>query len=331
MYVSVLDNSLRDKNIFIYDTVLKNGQGIVNGSLVDASIVASHILGSNKFYDTFSDAISKSHNVKQEAGTKTELKCFHSRFNEFLSGRFVVTFDDFVNGNVYASVNHDGPKRFLFFNHYLFLALETYTNEPGLHTKHYQQRRIKLAVIFLAIKLVQGVSHWLHAWMRANHFYTFENEAYTGKVSPPIQTDKYQFGNLEIHVESVLFGGYATLIEPPHPFIFQHTIRMGISSVQLTEFTEGRIIHRRLQINSDLISSTSLGLNDCRTPCITFGPTTEYCPGRPVPTCVVAKVPISSTESTTTSGRKVIANAFLQFHYFYCFSYEMYPYCILFP
>ena len=309
-YDSLLEESINTPSFFMHHKVLLNGKGRINHCLLDAAKLASHILLSEKYISVLLESVSMSYKFERAADIESEITEITPIVHRFLQGRFILSVDDFLNSNAYAIIYRDGPKRFIYLNRFLVMALDSFTDErhPSI-TESESYRRGKLAVIFLAIKLVHEVSHWVHTWMRGTQFYA-RNEEFTNTVTPEILDKGFIFSDLGNHIESRLFGAYTTVIEPEHPLIPSHFVRFGIIGLQLAEFSEKKMIYYRLTFDVDVTKINISSADLSKGPdCLKFGIFIVSVRSKSVPASVAQRAPPDQAESSRRSDRQLKVSA----------------------
>lgn len=298
---NLVDAAMRGASCFVYDAILRNGNGIIHSALIDAADVASNILRSRKFSAAFLDCYSACY--KLDNPTTSEFDELHQQINTFLSGKFFVSTDDFLGAKAHALIYRAGPKRGIYLNRLLTLSLDTYTTQKGISSEE-GDLRLKKAIAFLVIKLVHEVAHWLNTWMQSDLFYNCDTEEFTNKTSPSLMKFGFKFADFGNIVESTIFDGYADLVVAPHRFIGGLTSRSSITEVHFYVFSEGKQTTYRYIPHTGPFTLANIGLGvvseDSR---ITLGGRMVVAPKR-APDSVATKV-TEEKEGSRKSKRMV--------------------------
>lgn len=252
--------NLESMNFFVFDRQCRGTSGQINQSLFDASILASNILASNIFAAGFLAALCSAWQISSPK--LVEIRAMKHVLRALSEKKFFVTMDNYANSNSHMHIFRAGPKRFIFVNKFLLSGLDEHTDGPAADNNQAVSRR-RLAVSFLAVKLVHEASHWLHSILRANHFYCAEKENCKYTISPPAKMGAYRLTDFGGAVEAFTVGGIFQLIAPPHPFMAGYAIRMGIGEVRVAQHADNKTTWHTLHTTGPFTPVT-LRLAECK-------------------------------------------------------------------
>jgi len=121
--------------------------------------------------------------------------------------------------------------------------------------------QIKKKVAYLAMKLVNAVSTWIHTWMQCDQFYDKTNDCCIHKASKPMKMFGFVFADFGDLVESTLFNAYACIVPAPHRIIPNVLSLCSVDQVCLHVFSEGgKQSTYELVPYSEIFTASNIGL-----------------------------------------------------------------------